>query len=143
MAKKVRVTPDEFQEKHSRRTKAALEDMRKGIDRVTEAPGAKAAAQQDKMRSHLVEAIDSGKWSRRVSSVSLDEWKADMKEKGVGRVAAGLDRAEGKVKAFAAELIEHENALLSEIDRMPDLTLEDSIGRATAWIRGMAEFERS
>lgn len=138
----VRVTADEFQEKHNRRTKAALEDMRKGVERVTEAPGVKAAKAQDKMRAKLVESIDSGKWGKRVAAVSLDDWKKDMVEKGVGRVSAGLDRSADKVRSFAEQLIAHENKLLGTIERMPDLTLEDSIARATSWIRGMSEFEK-
>jgi len=138
----VRVNASEFREKHARRTKAALDDMRAGVQRVTEAPGKKAAAQKEKMRAKLMEALDSGKWDRRVASVSLEDWKADMLEKGVGRVSAGLDRAAGKVEQFAEQLIAHENSLMSEIERMPSLTLEDSIARATAWIRGMSKFER-
>lgn len=141
MPKTVRVTAVEFREKHNRRTKAALPDMRAGVERVTEAPGRKAAAQQVKMRAKLMEAIDSGKWARRVGAVSLDDWKADMIEKGVNRVPAGLDRAGAKVEAFAEKLIAHQNRLLGQIDDMASLTLEDSIARATAWIRGMAELE--
>lgn len=142
MAKKVRLTAAEFAEKHIRRTKAASGDMRDGVQRVTEAPGKKAGAKENKMKANLNAAIDSGKWRRRVESVTLDEWKKDMLEKGVGRVSAGLDRAAPKIEAFAEELIAHENALLVKVGDMPDLTLQDSIQRATAWIEGMAKFER-
>ena len=44
-----KLTPLEFQEKHARRLKASVEDVRKGIDRVTENPCELAAAKQDKM----------------------------------------------------------------------------------------------
>lgn len=142
MAKTVRVTAAEFADKHNRRTKAALDDMRRGIERVAEAPGIGAAKQQDKMRAKILASIDDGTWARRVSSVPLDEWKKDMLEKGVGRVAGGLDRAKGKVQEFAEKLITHQNSLLVKIDPMPSLTLEDSITRMTAWVRGMAEFKR-
>ena len=138
----VRVTPEEYQEKHARRLKAAIEDMRKGVDRVSEAPGKAAAAKQSKMRERIVAAIDSGKWAKRVASVSLDEWKSAMKEKGLNRVAGGIDRAAPKVKAFAAELIAYENEGLKKLDTMPDVTLEDSINRATFWIRHMSKWIR-
>jgi len=142
MAKKVRLSAAEFAEKHIRRTKAASTDMRAGVERVTEAPGKKAAVKQEKMKANLVAAIDSGKWARRTASVTLEDWKKDMLEKGVGRVSAGLDRAADKIEAFAEELIVHENALLAKVGDMPDLTLQDSINRATTWIEGMAKFER-
>ncbi len=142
MARSVRLSAKEFQEKHNRRTKAASADMIAGVKRVDVAPGKLAGAKEDKMKANLTEAIENGKWRRRVESVSLEDWKADMLEKGVGRVSAGLDRAAGKVQAFAEELITHENALLGKIAGMPDLTLSDSVQRATAWIEGMAKFER-
>lgn len=138
----VRVTAAEYQEKHARRLKAALEDMRTGVQRVTEAPGVKAAAAQDKMRANLMSAIDSGKWGRRVASVPLAEWQDKMINKGIPRVSMGIDAAADKVRDFAQQLIDHENNLLTEIDRLPSITLEDSIVRATTWIRRMAEFER-
>ena len=141
MAKKVRLTASEFREKHARRTKAAVEDMKKGVARVTEAPGAAAAKKEDKMRTRLMESIDSGKWRRNVAAVSLDEWQKKMIEKGAPRVAAGIDAAAGKVEHFADQLISHQNSLLGKVDAMPDLTIEDSIARASEWIRGMADFE--
>ena len=137
----IRVTPDEFVEKHARRTKGALEDLRRGVAAVTEAPGVKAAASADKMRARLVESIDSGKWQRRVGAVTLDDWKTAMLSKGVARVPAGIDAAAGKTKKFATQLLAHETTLKDSVDKMPDLTLEDSIARATAWIRGMSKFE--
>ena len=136
-----KVTAAQFVEKHSRRTKAALGDMREGVLRVTEAPGVAAAAKADKMRANLIAALDSGKWERRVASVSLEDWKGAMIDKGVNRVAAGVDAAEGKTRQFAEQLLAHQAGLMTTIDAMPDLTLEDGIARSTAMIRGMAKFE--
>jgi len=142
MAKTVRVTAEEFQAKHARRTSAALEDMRLGVERVTEAPGLRAASQEKKMRQNLLAALDSGKWRRRVASVSLEDWKRDMLEKGVGRVTGGLDRAKDKTIEFAQKLIAHQNGILAKLDTMPDLTLEDSIARMTLQVREMVKFKR-
>jgi len=138
---RVRVTPEEFQEKHARRVKAALDDMRRGVQRVTEAPGKKAAAKKEKMRTKILEAIDSGKWEERVASVTLEEWQRAMVEKGVARVPQGIDGAADKIRAFAEQLLAHQERVLAEIEQMPDLTLEDSIARATHWIRKMSEFK--
>ena len=136
-----KITADEFVEKHARRTKAALADMRAVGNRGTRAPGVAAAAKADKMRVNLIEALDSGKWARRVASVSVEDWKDAMINKGINRVAAGVDAAAGKTRAFAEQLLPHQAGLMSEIDQMPDLTIEDSIGRMTTWVRGMAKFE--
>ena len=138
----VRLTPQQAQAKHAARLKAAQTDMADGVRRVTEAPGIKAAAAADKMRANLVAKIDDGTWGRRVSGVTLGEWQEKMLTKGVPRVAAGIDAAAAKVTEFYTQLFDHENTVMAEVERLPDVTLEDSIVRATTWIRRMAEFER-
>jgi len=137
-----KLTAKEFQEKHNRRLKAATEDMRLGVERVTESPTAKAAKKADKMRTNILKSIDSGKWAAGLNRVTLEDWKSKMINKGVGRVAAGIDEAEGKVVAFAEKLLPHIDAGKSAIDKLPDVTLEDSINRMTTFTRHMAKFKR-
>lgn len=136
----VKLTAEEFQEKHARRLKAAVEDMRAGVTRVTEAPGRKAAAKKAKWIAALSDPRTQDKWARRVAAVTVDEWKAAMIDKGINRVAAGIDGAKEKVIEFANKMIPHMNSGLSELETMPDLTLEDSVSRASYWIRHMAKF---
>lgn len=139
----ITLTPQQVAQKQARRTKAAVEDMRIGVQNVTEAPGVKAAAKAEKMLTNLTEAVQSGRWARNVKAVSLDQWKKDMLEKGVNRVAAGVDAAMPKTEAFFAELLPFQQGLQTEINKMPDLTLEDSVNRAATWIRGMGKFRKS
>ena len=138
---RITITPEQFVEKHSRRLKGALEDMRHGVEGVTSAPGAAAAKKLDKMRAGIVRSLDDGTWARRVGAVTLEEWKKSMLEKGLNRVAAGVDGSAGKVQAFATQLLSHEATLQAEVSKLPDLTLEDSVSRMTTWVRGMAKFE--
>jgi len=142
MAKQIRITPEEFQEKHARRLKGSIQDISAGIDKVTEAPTAKAASKEQKMLANLNSAVQSGKWRNGLNRVTLDQWKMAAKNKGLTRIAAGIDGAKDKVVQFAGQLLAHEATLQQSINKMPDLTTEDSIARATAWIRGMVKFER-
>ena len=137
-----KLTAKEFQEKHNRRLKAATEDMRLGVERVTESPTAKAAKKADKMRANILKSIDSGKWAAGLNRVTLEDWKSKMINKGVGRVAAGIDEAEDKVIAFAEKLLPHIDAGQTIIAKLPDVTLEDSINRMTTFTRHMAKFKR-
>jgi uncharacterized protein YeaC (DUF1315 family) len=137
-----KLTPEQFAEKHNRRTKAALDDMRAGVENVTVAPTEKAAAKQEKMRQRLLEALESGKWANGLKRVSLEEWKQKMIELGLNRVASGLDANKKKVEEFAAQLLPHIEAGQKLIEKMPDVTLEDSINRMTAFIRHMSKFQR-
>jgi len=137
-----KLTAAEFQEKHARRLKAAVEDVRKGIDRVTESPTAKAALKKDKMLANLTASVQSGKWENGLKRVSLDDWKKQTRDIGVNRIAAGIDGASAKVVAFAEQLLPHIDTQVAKIKAMPDITLEDSISRMTTFVRGMAEFKR-
>jgi hypothetical protein len=141
MAKQM-MTASEYAEKQARRLKGSIEDIRSGIQRVTEAPTAKAAKKADKMVANLTASVTSGKWAARLNSVSLEEWKQKATDKGLSRIASGIDGAKAKVEAFAAQLLPFESSLQDQINKLPDLTLEDSVNRATSWIRGMSKFQR-
>ena len=138
-----KLTASEFQEKHARRLKAAVEDVRKGIDRVTESPTEKAVLKQDKMLTNLTAAVTSGKWAGGLKRVSLEEWKRKTRDIGVNRIAAGIDGAKDKVVTFAEQLLPHIDREVSKIKTMPDVTLDDNINRMTSFIRGMANFKRT
>jgi len=133
----------EFQEKHARRLKGSLEDVRRGIERVVDSPTAKAAAKQDKMLTNLTASIQSGKWAAGLKRVSLEEWKRKTKDIGVNRISAGIDGAKEKVIAFADDLLPHIDRGKAKLTGMPDVTLDDNINKMTTFIRHMAEMKRS
>jgi len=138
-----KLTPQEAQAKHAARLKAASADIRAGIQRVSVAPGQQAAAKAEKMKQNINAALESGKWQRRVASVTLEEWKRQASEKGVGRIAAGIDGAAAKMTDFYSQLFPFQENLQGKVAQMPDLTLEDSINRMTTFVRGMSQFKRS
>jgi hypothetical protein len=137
-----RFSPDEVAVKHANRLKAAMDDMRKGVERVTTAPTAQAAAAQDKMKTKLNEAIDSGRWSKNLRAVSLEDWRSKMTSKGIPRVAAGIDAARDKQVDFYGKLLPAIDAAKSKIASMPSVTLDDNINRMTTYIREMAKFKK-
>jgi len=138
----VRVTPAEFQEKHARRLKGSLTDMRLGVEKVTEAPGAKAAAKQDKMLANLTAKVADGTWANRLKKVTLEDWRSKMIDKGLPRVSGGIDAASAKVIDFATQLLPAVDAASRKVQGMPDLTLEDSINRMTTFVRDMSKFRK-
>lgn len=138
-----RVNAVEFQEKHARRLKAAIPDIEKGVGRVTVSPTALAADKADKMLAKVTEAVQSGKWAKNLRRVSLDEWKDKMIKKGTIRIAAGIDGAKAKTIAFAEDLLPHVDRGVELVKKMPDLSIEDSISRAGAFIRHMSNMKRS
>lgn len=138
-----RLTAQQAREKHARNLKAASQDIINGVNAVTVAPGQQAAAKASKMLNNLTEAVNSGKWARRVASVPVEEWRKKMIDKGIPRISSGIDAAAGKVEAFFGELLPFQDSLNNQIKSMPDLTLEDNINRMTTFVRGMSKFRRS
>ena len=135
-----KLTAKEVTEKHARRLKGSIEDMRLGIEKVTSSPTAAAAAKQDKMKAKINAAIDSGKWAQGLRAVSLEEWKEKITSKGLPRIASGIDGAGAKVEKFYTQLLPHIDSQVANIKKLPDLTLEDSINRMSTFVRGMAKF---
>jgi len=137
-----KVTAEEFVEKHARRLKASLDDIRRGVERLKESPTVAAAKKLDKMRERWLKAMDEGKIKRGLESVPLDEWKGKFLEKGVPRIPSGVDGAKEKMLKFAGKLLSYQAAGQAKIKEMPDVTLEDSIARASEWIRYMSKFKK-
>jgi len=133
----VKLTAAEFQEKHARRLKAALEDIRRGIDRVTESPMEKAAAKVDKWATKVVEAKD--RWVARLRRRPLEFWKERFKTVGVGRISGGIDAAKADVIEFAEWLLPRVEAGQKLVAPMPDVTLDDMLARVDKFLRHMAE----
>lgn len=138
-----KLTPAEAAAKWSQRTTAAVPEYTAGIGRVTESPTAKAAGAADKMMANIMEAISSGRWAAALNKVTLTDWKAAATIKGAPRIAAGVQGAIPKQTAYYTELWPFLTNLQAEISAMPNLTLEDSIARASYYMRQMHDFKTS
>lgn len=134
------LTPQEYADKLIRRQIGALDDMRKGVEGVSEAPGKKAVLKQAKMKASLIQAIDSGKWARNTGAVTLEEWRAKMLDVGVGRVQAGIESSRAKIERFYARWKPFLESVKTQIDKMPDSTLEERIAKSSAYQRAAAKF---
>lgn len=138
-----KLTAQEFAEKWQRRLSAAAPDIQKGINRVDVSPTEKAAAKQDKMLANVTAAVQSGKWANGLRRVSISDWKNAAINKGIPRLTQGVQGAAPKVSSFASQLLPFQDSLQGQVKAMPDLTLEDSIARMNAWVRGMSKFKQS
>lgn len=134
-------TPQQIADKWSGRLSGATAEIAAGIDRVTQAPGQKAAAKADKWLANVQAAAD--KWKTRVGSVTLEEWKRAAKEIGVPRVGTGAQAKKGKFASFMTEFAPHLEALDAKLASMPDNTFEQRLQRMTTAARHNHDFKRS
>lgn len=136
----IRGTPAENAEKWKRNLSASTQDIQAGIQRVTESPGQKAAAQSGAYLQGVTSSVD--KWKRRVAAVSLESWKADALA-GVSRVAAGAAQKQGKMASFLAEFQPHLESVQAKLRSMPRGSLETNLARMVENARSNANFKRS
>lgn len=108
-----------------------------GVNAVTEAPGAKAAAQEQKMLTKVTASIQSGKWASRVQGVTLGDWKSNTIA-AIPNIAAGAQRKKGKYMKFAQDFLPVAAQVSAQVAGMPHNTVEDAVARSAAAIRAFA-----
>lgn len=138
-----KITGSEFSEKWARRLAGATEDIRRGVESVTEAPGKKAAEKKAKWVAKMASPEVQNKWASNVASTTLETWKSQIIDKGLGRISSGVEGARDKMSKFGEQLISYQNANLGKIRTMPDVTLSDSKARMDAWFEIMSKFKPS
>lgn len=137
----VRTTSADATAKWLTNLSAASARMQSGAMSVQTAPGQAAAAAADKWLAKVTAA--KAKFASRVASVSLQDWQNAYINVGIPRVAQGAQAKQSKVTAFFDQFLPYLQAGLQTIDKMPSVTLEDGIARASAMIRYNAKFKRS
>lgn len=134
------MTAEQVAAKWAQRLGASTDDITRGVQSVTEAPGAAAARQKTLWLSRITASAD--KWARRVSAVSLADWQSAMVQKGIPRIAEGASQAQPKVTAFMADFLPYVEQGAATVRAMPKGGVEQGIARAAAMIRHNAKYVR-
>lgn len=134
-----RVNAQQWLDKWGRRLNAAGQDIQTGVQRVTVAPGQQAAAAQSLMLQRLTDAITSGKWARQVSSVSLSDWQNAMTNKGIPRISQGVTTAQKNKQGIITATLAAVDTAAAQANALPKGGLEQSIARATTFMRAMSQ----
>lgn len=137
----MRGTPEERAEKWARRTSASQTDWQKGVEAVTESPGAKAAAAADLWQQKLTMPEAKDKFKRNVGRVSTEQWKQKTVA-GAGRFSSGAAANVDKMVAHQRDSESYIEAGRRMIAGMPNVTIEDKANRAAAWVRYMAKYKK-
>jgi len=123
---KVNITAEEFASRWESGMRAAGTRIESGVNAVTDAPGAKAAARADFWLSQVNASKD--KWAKNTAAVSLSTWKETMIKKGIPALQNAVGLAKPKVVAVASKLIP---AINDAISTMParGVTLDENLQR--------------
>lgn len=123
----LRVTPDQAGTNWVAGMTNAGPKIQAGIQRVTTAPGQKAAQAKDKWLAGVTGAAD--RFARNVGAVSLADWQAAV-EAAVANVGAGASRKQAKYVAKITPVFQTLAGVVARIDAMPSTTYEQRKARA-------------
>lgn len=125
-----KITPQESVTKWQQRTAASVNDYVQGINRVSQAPGEKAAAQADVYLANVQASIN--KWRRNVAAVSLNDWQNAAITLGAPRIATGVNAATEKtLRATERNFQNIDNALAG---LPPRGTFEQNMARMNQFV---------
>lgn len=122
------------------RTQAAAQDYTAGIQNTDKDPTALAIAAGQRYIQRVTDAFNSGKWANGLRRAGKAGWQAATLAKA-SNFSTGVAAAEQKVASAFGPLLAYETTLQARINSMPNVTLQDRIARATAWITGMASYQ--
>lgn len=138
-----RVNANEWLSKWGTNLNGAGTYIKNGVNRVTVAPGAAAAAAVDRYAAGVNAAISSGKWQRNVSAVSLQSWQSAMIDKGMGRIGAGVTQAQKTKVEKITRLLANVDQAAAAAAALPKGGLQQGIARATAFMTTMSQVSQS
>lgn len=134
-------SPQQVADKWATNLGGAATAIKDGVNGVTTAPTALAAAAEGRYISGVQAAVASGKWQAGLNRVSLQDWKDSMLQKGLARVGPGAAAAKGKFAAFMQQLLPYQQQLIASLPPRGDLNA--NIQRMVAMAQGMHNFRRS
>lgn len=132
-------SPDQVSQYWLTGLQGATQKISDGVDRVTTAPGAAAAAQVEVWAANVV--ASKAKFAANVRRVSLSDWQAATKA-AVGNVAAGAQRKQGKFLAAIGPVLAHIAAGQGKLANMPRGTYAQNVQRMTTFVDHMHNYQR-
>jgi len=121
---------------------ASTEKARKGVQRVSESPGQKAAQAADLWQQRVSSEDAKRRFQSNVGAVTLEEWRQQMLEKGIGRMAGGAQAAKAKFQRFWGQFGPFLESVTAQTRAMPKGNLEANIARLINQIRGTSQFRK-
>lgn len=133
-----RVTADQYTDRWKTGLTQNTNRIREGIQRLTVSPTESAAKVADRALQKIIAAFQDGTWAAQLRRVSLEDWKTSAINKGLTRIAQGVEGADASQREMAARLLAAVDASVAEAERTPRGDLEANITRMTTFVRGMA-----
>ena len=117
---------------------AAGQKVTDGVNAVTQAPGAQAAAQVAVWAQNTQAA--QAKFARNVAAVGLSSWQNSVITKGIPRLASGAAAAEPKFQVFMQKLLPYVASGRGSLPKRG--SFDQNLARMTSWAQYMHKFQK-
>lgn len=113
-----------------------------GVQSTSKDPTALAVAAQGKLVANFNAAVQAGKFARGLSRVGKAGWQAATVAKA-SNYATGIQAGASKYEQAIGPVLSQIATLQSQINAMPNNTIEDSAARARAFMIGLHNWAQS
>ena len=131
-------TPAAAAAKWSQNLGAAVNAYTAGVQAVTNAPGAAAAAASDRYVAGVQQNVQ--KFVQNSQAVSLQSWQQAAVNKGAQRLASGATAAESKVQTVFTSLFPYISHAVGSLPARGNL--DQNIARSAAFQRAIANYRK-
>lgn len=137
------ITADEVMKKWADHGAASANTVKAGVQAVTEAPTAKAAARVEAWVAGVQKSRD--KFVQKLNAVTLQDWKNAMLGKGITNMGNGYNDPmnQRKFLVFMRSFLPYVRDGAQQVRQMPKGTLQQAIDRAAAMIKWNAQFRQN
>lgn len=136
-----KVSASEGADKLKRGIAAHGQDYAAGIQKVTVNPAELAAAKEEEWFASITDAYNNSRFSKGLSRVTLQSWKAAVADGGVSRYTQSADRAAKNYQSFAAEFYPYLDQVQNQVKAMPKRNMAESIARMVKNVELIHEFK--
>lgn len=141
MADKVRVDPTTGSQNWQSGFGASGAKYQRGVEGVTTAPNAKAAAALPRWVASVTSKSVQDKYVSKNQAVSLSDWQNATVTYGVPNLSRGAAKGQSKYATFATKFYPFLSSNLSKVNAMPNVTLQDRIAKAVALMQANSTFK--
>lgn len=143
MARQARKSAQQVAQKWSQNLMAAVPSITAGVNGVQTSPTQLAANNVQGYLTGVQNAVATGRWQSGLQSVSLQDWKNAMLNKGVPHIQTGATQGQAKVQSAFGPLLDYIYNGRDQINASnPRGTLQQNIARSQAMITYMANYKK-
>ncbi len=124
------------------RSGAAAQEYAQGVANTDKDPTQLAIAAIPRMRSRILDAIDSGKVANGLRAVGKSGWQHAVATKGVQNYSSGVNAADEKFTRAFGPLLAYIGSVKSTIDSMPNVTDADRDARMLRNVQLMRAYKK-